>query len=99
MRPDSPPAGSRARRLLDVAWRVPFVLAATLMVASGAAHALGRTGVPPLGAVLALGLAAAGTFLGLTALRFTRPSAAGAPHRSSTTRRASRVRRPRKALR
>jgi hypothetical protein len=68
------PAGrAAARRLLDAAWRVPFVLAATLMVASGAAQSLGRTGVPALAAVVALGLAALGSLLGLLALRTTRP--------------------------
>lgn len=57
-----------SRRLLDLAWKAPFVLAATLMVGAGAAQSAGRTGVPPLAAIAALALASAGVVLGVLAL-------------------------------
>lgn len=64
MRPDT----ATVRRLLDVAWKAPFVLAATLMVGAGAAQAAGRSGVPPLAAVAALALAGLGVVLAALAL-------------------------------
>lgn len=70
MRPD-PAHTARAatvRRMLDVAWKAPFVLAATLMVGAGAAQAAGRSGVPPLAAVAALALAGLGVALAVVAL-------------------------------
>ncbi len=55
------------RRLLDLAWKGPFVLASTLMVGAGAAQSLGRTGAPPVAALAALALAAVGVVVGLLA--------------------------------
>lgn len=67
MRPDTAHTAT-ARRLLDAAWKAPFVLAATLMVGAGAAQAAGRSGVPPLAAVAALALAGLGVALAVVAL-------------------------------
>ena len=73
---------STARRrpvaaLAERVWRIPFVLAAVVMVAAGVAHAVGQSGVPGPAALAALVLVCLGTPLGLLALRS--PSTAPPP--------------------